>query len=202
MKLNQSNHLYIVPIVIAYAVAYLTFVDGQSFDPSKLLSDSPGKTIVVFVTSMMLPIISGLIPRGLKEWLVFWRVKHRLPGYRAFTKYAHGDYRIFPDDLIQSIGGMPETPQAENSTWYRLYNMHEADDRVRESNRLYLLYREISSYTVLTAIVSSAGYVTFGGNINGFLGLLGFLFVVYILSIIGARIYAIKLVRQVLAIAM
>lgn len=203
MKLNQSNLLTIAPLLIGYVVLYLILVEGVPIDIDKLFESFTEKgpiIVVYFLVILVLPVVSGSIPRGLKEVIIFWRVTERLPGYRAFSKYAHSDYRIDGQRLIDSIGGTPDSPKAENDLWYRMYNRFEADDRVRASNKMYLLYRDLGAITVLTVVLSNVAYLVRIGDENGFFVFevgLGFL---YLVSVIGGNVYARKLVQQVLAL--
>ncbi len=203
MKLNQKNTLVLTPVVLGYVVLYLILVEQLQIDLAKLFGSFAEKgpiIVIYFLAGLLLPVISGAVPRPFKEAIIFWRIKDRLPGYRAFSKYAHSDYRIDGAKLIDSINGIPESPREENALWYQMYNRFETDDRVRASNKLYLLYRDLGALSVLTLVLSSMVFLFRAGEIPGFVIFSATLGFMYFVSVIGAIMYSRSLVKQVLAI--
>ncbi|MGJ3260246.1 MAG: hypothetical protein ACFE0S_11665 [Rhodospirillales bacterium] len=203
MKLNQSNLLTLTSLLIGYIFLHLILVEGLPVDLNELFKSFSQKgpiIILYFLVMLVLPVVSGSIPRGAKEAIIFWRITERLPGYRAFSQYAYSDYRIDGQPFIDSIGGIPESPKAQNDLWYRMYNRFEADDRVRASNKMYLLYRDLGAITVLTIVLSLIVYLFRTGDKNGFIAFQMVLGFMYAVSVVGGQVYARKLVQQVLAL--
>lgn len=109
-----------------------------------------GKTIGIFVfINLFVSLINGLIPRGLKEIIVFWRIKNRLPGFYSFSKYALKDSRISMKDLNIKLGILPSLPKEQNELWYKIYKEFENDSQILEIHRLYVLSRDLASIVII-----------------------------------------------------
>ena len=144
--------------------------------------------------------IQNLLPRSWREILVFWKVKARLPGHRAFSFYAKKDARVASSLPIFSEAELL-SPEQQNARWFRWYNKYSSRPAVAEASRLYLAFRDLAAASLLTspaAIIvlanSSANHVT------NFLLVLSFSLCSYFVSIIVARNKASDLVTNVLAL--
>jgi hypothetical protein len=96
---------------------------------------------------------NGLVSANMKARLVFLRWNYALPGHRAFSRYAQVDPRIDVDHLKKSLGNkLPEGPEAENKTWYRLFKEVEAAPEVQHIHREFLFTRDYTSLSALFLI--------------------------------------------------
>lgn len=151
------------------------------------------------LTPPLLLLLSALFSPDLKASLIFWRVRHALPGHRAFTRYVDGDARIDVAALEQRIGAFPTAPVAQNAEWYRIYRLHRNDDAVLDANRRFLLFRDLATVSLLLAVGVPIALKLAGLGIA--IGPAGAVFVVqYLLSSIAAQQAGIRFVRTVLAI--
>ncbi len=116
--------------------------------------------------SVLLPVpillFSYLLSQSQKATIVFWRLKHPMPGCRAFSVHAPADVRIDLAALKANVGEFPVEERAQNSMWYRLYKLVENDTAVLESHQNYLMFRDIAAMSLLLVIVVPVCLVWFG----------------------------------------
>lgn len=158
----MGNQSYIKDINRKWLICYLLFhialfalfsgLIGLSFeDVNKLLSKL--KTPTGFLPLVGLPftiILEGLLSNSIKEVLVFWRFKNRLPGCRAFSDIAPNDHRINMDRVrILFPDGFPTGPREQNQEWYLLYKKYGDRDRVFHSHKTFLLTRDLAALTAI-----------------------------------------------------
>ena len=96
--------------------------------------------------------VQSILPRSAKEILVFWRLKERLPGHRAFKDESiSADGRI-NWQTVRSYGGEPNLSATEqNNLWYRWYRSYQDHPTVIQSHRLYLAFRDLTAVAALSA---------------------------------------------------
>lgn len=99
---------------------------------------------------IVVSVANGLLSASLKARLVFLRWTHALPGHRAFSTHAHTDPRIDLTRVKRSIGNrLPKGPEAENSTWYRIFKDEEAAPEVQHIHREFLFMRDYTAFAAL-----------------------------------------------------
>jgi hypothetical protein len=154
--------------------------------------------------SVLLPIpaliLSSLIPADQKAILIFWRLKHALPGARAFTQHAQTDPRIDVVGLRKNVGEFPSDERAQNAKWYGLYKLVAGEPSVIESHKNYLLFRDIASMSLLLVpAVPLAMWIWQAGATQVQISAVLFL-AQYLLSALAARTTGIRFVQTVMAI--
>ena len=146
-------------------------------------------------------VLNGLLSADNKARLIYLRLKHPLPGSKAFTRIANEDDRIDPNALISEFGELPTKPAAQNRLWYRIYKQHESDSVVIESHRDWLFSRDLAGYAAifLALFGTIAIFASQGWRISAaYIGLLVFQYVVLALV---AQNYGRRFVANVLALA-
>lgn len=102
---------------------------------------------------VFLMLLNGVVPAAIKSTWVFWRLKHALPGHRAFSVYARrGDPRVSVEALERRLGQLPVSPEEQNQTWYRMYREVEAQPAVVDAHGQYLLFRDLASISLLLSL--------------------------------------------------
>lgn len=108
--------------------------------------------VIVLVTSLAVIVLDGLVPERVKEFLVFLRLKHPLPGSRAFTEIApkYPEY-ISLATLKRRIRPWPTEKQAarQNKLWLDLSVKYGGDPAVSQAHRSYLLTKEMTSLSMI-----------------------------------------------------
>ena len=94
-----------------------------------------------------------MLPRQLKDALVYLRWPHAAPGHRAFSVHALRDIRVDYDRLKAETPELQNqsilTPEIENKVWYRLFKTHEKAPAVSHAHRMWLMYRDLTTLAYL-----------------------------------------------------
>lgn len=161
------------------------------------------KTGAIVLATVLVAALDSLPGDRLKAALVFWRWKNPLPGTRAFEKAnLIQDPRISIDRLRARLGGsFPRAPQEQNSAWYRLYKEVEDAPQVSGSHYEYLLFRDLTWFSVILTVLSILSLLA---NWHAWRGILPFIGISALFGVVlmrAASERAGRLVRSVLAIA-
>jgi len=156
-----------VPIVVIFIIwcisIYVVFFSGTSSFWSELqvkFAELNSKdSLVVAIMPILVVILSGLISSNLKAIIVFWRIKHALPGHRVFTKLAPVDARINIDALEHKMKTIPVDPKEQNTEWFKLYKKYENVVTVKHAQKNFLLTRDLATISLIFAVVGTIGLV-------------------------------------------
>jgi hypothetical protein len=155
-------------------------------------------------STLLLPvpvlIASALLSSDVKAMLVYWRLRHVLPGHAAFSRHGPADSRIDLDALRRRLGQLPTEPSEQNAAWYRLYQGVKSESAVIDANKGYLLYRDMAALSALSAVVVAVVLAVSGFDGALALVVLASLALQYLVTAIAARNSGTRLVRTVLAI--
>ncbi len=185
-----------------FALAFSLLGWPSSIEHLKTIAVSDwGKAVVPLLISLVITFMNRMGKDEVKLALVFWRVKHALPGCRAFSKFAIGNPRIDLGRLKEAVGGeFPTDPEAQNRAWYRLYQQVRDSASIEDAHKEYLLFRDIIWLTIPTAFLC----LTFLLFVRHFrIGAFYLLACVgiYLLARVAAILAANSLVRSVMAAA-
>lgn len=179
-------HLFIMYVLIF----------GFNIDELKQLSgEDIYKSIFILILPLISLILNGLLPNYIKEFIVFWKFTNRLPGHKAFSKYAKKDSRIDFQNLKDKYSEIESEKLDENRLWYKIYKQYVESPSVWDSQKNYLFMRDITNLTIIFMIIILIINYFFDVNYIYYIGL----GIEYILLMIVCRNYAIKFVTNVLA---
>jgi len=199
IKDTYQKHLWIF-IAVNSVIFWSTIVYGLTgFDKIITnISDLVGTKSIFFILYPIVAIaLNGIVPNSVKETLVFWRVRNRLPGHRAFSYFVKKDPRINIDSLKNKIGKFPEKPDEQNKVWYSIYQQYSNDELIWGSHRDFLLTRDLASLSFLFLLVFGTISIH---HTNDFVSIyLLFLMIQYIVLSFSARNYGNRFVCNVLA---
>jgi hypothetical protein len=142
-------------------------------------------------------VFQELIPRSVKEVIVFWRLHERVPGYRAFSTTARGDPRVDPTELAVLLPDRPLSPAEQNALWYRWLKAVEQDPAIADNHHRFLALRDCAALLFLLTLVSLGGGLVL--DLNRGLLLAGLCVGGYLFVAIAARNSAVRLVGNVIA---
>lgn len=203
IKDTYQKHLWIflsANIVVYLVVSAFGFFDVKAADAK--MSEFLNPRSFVFILSPILSLVlNGFLSNAIKEFLVFWKINNRLPGCRAFSKFAVSDYRIDVNALKAKFGEFPETPSEQNRIWYKLYSNLQENKIIQGSHRDFLLTRDLCSISFLFAIFILPIEVFLLGNLQTKIVYSIFLIVQYFALSLSARNYGNRFVCNVLSIA-
>lgn len=190
---------YLLLNVIIFAL-FAGFISPTFSDVNGLLSrlKDPQGIIALFAVIFSI-VLEGALSNKIKEFLVFWRVKHRLPGHRAFSVIGPKEGRLKMEKLETLFpDGLPSDPKQQNNEWYDLYKKYSDERRVFYSHKAFLLTRDLTALTATAIPLSFVGHLITGTQwaMVGYhlLTLLGIL----VLVSIAARNYGNRFVANVL----
>jgi hypothetical protein len=108
-------------------------------------------------------VLEGIFANGIKEFLVFWRFKNRLPGHRAFSCIGPADPRIDMEKVkLLFPQGPPMTPEEQNAEWYQLYRQYQDELTVFYAHKAFLFTRDLATLTVVFIPLAAFGHFLFG----------------------------------------
>jgi len=156
----KSKNIALVIIFITWCLAvYIAFQTGPSGFWDRVqtaFSELRVKDGLFLVMAPLLALVcTGLISSAVKASLVFWRIRHILPGHRAFSKWAETDPRIDTEKLHRKLGELPKDPTKQNTAWYALLKEHGKVPAVAEAHGQYLLARDLAAISLLFAVFGS-----------------------------------------------
>jgi len=201
--LKKENSVVIGIFIIWCIAIYIAFLSYPTGVFEKALAIFKEQNVKNSAAAMFLPILvvvlAGFISPENKARLVFWRYKYALPGHRAFSKLAPNDPRIDMQALTEKMGdSLPHSPKQQNSKWYSLYKNYAGSITVVQSQKHFLLARDLSSISFLFAAFGPLGLL-FTQSFNGAL-IYGFVMVIhYIILAIVAQNHGKRFVCNVLA---
>lgn len=143
--------------------------------------------------------LSGFLPQTVKEVIVFFRFKNRLPGCRAFSIWAHRDLRIDPDALVKKHGILPKDPFQENRLWYSIYKVHQNEPIILTSHKDYLMLRDFASVAVIFLFAGTLSIWFAPCNYSIKAAYIVVLFAQSLLLQFSARNYGVRFVTNVLS---
>lgn len=154
MKISlKTQNLPLIGLYIIFNIAiFLTLLNTGNIDiiSIKLYFTELKVEDGMFFSMLSLIIIvsSGMFSNKFKEIIVFWKLKDRLPGCKAFSKYIYEDERIDIEKIKNKVGKFPIEPKKQNSKWYELFKSIK-DSSIYKTHKDSLLCRELAVMTLL-----------------------------------------------------
>lgn len=156
-NLKEGNKPLLAVYLGAHGLALALAILGwpSSLERIKTIAGSDWvKAAIPLLISLVVTFMNRLGNDEVKLALVFWRVKHALPGCRAFSKFAVANPRIDIARLKEAVGGeFPTDPEAQNKAWYRLYQQVRDSASIQDAHKEYLLFRDIIWLSVPTVFM-------------------------------------------------
>jgi hypothetical protein len=202
--IKSENRKWLILYLLLHIVIFALFTGLIKFnlsDADQLISKLKNpQGFLPLSVAILIIVLEGLFKNSVKEFLVFWRIKHRLPGHRAFTKVGPGDPRIdmervkklFPDDL-------PNDPEKQNKEWFRLYREYQNELQVFYSHKAFLMTRDLAALTVIFIPLSVSGHFLIGSDPRMLFYHMLILVILFTGISLSARHYGERFVANVLA---
>ncbi|CAN7416525.1 hypothetical protein [Acidovorax sp. LjRoot194] len=156
------------------------------------------------VFSLALPVlvllVINVLPHDVKSMLVYWKPLGVLPGCQAFTRYGPSDKRVDMSALKRHVGVLPKDPAEQNAKWYKLYRQVGTEPEVAEAHRLFLLYRDMATVSLLLLALVLPALHYCGASTTAFWASAALFVVQYLLTALSARWSGVRFVCTVLAV--
>lgn len=189
---------YIIPTAAIYMSLSSFIILGKIPDDKEIISKLGG----IAVAALAATLIQDIIPKPFKEILVFWRLRDRLPGHRAFSGAFSKNSRI-DFKKIKNLSEISSLlPGDQQRIFYRIYKNHSKDVRVEHYSCRYICWRDTASVIfMLTMIIFPTVIWLFGFSfLRQSIEITTISAVAFLMTSIAARQMAIELVYQVLVI--
>lgn len=189
------NTKYLAPIVVAYAAAAGLLGIDRVAQVQTLIQHAG----FAGVAGIVMLVLQELFPRSVKEVLVFWRLRDRVPGCRAFTGIAPKDPRVDPTDLAVLLPSTPMTPTEQNALWYKWLKVTESDPAIADNHRRFLILRDSAVLLALLTLATPVLLLWPASDPARTLMLGGGVLLTYVVVALSARNAAVRLVGNVVA---
>lgn len=200
-SLNQQNSLYLGAYIVTHILIFSALALNLTFNETILptLEKLISSTSLSLIFGIFTIVINGQLSPHIKAILVFWRLQDPLPGCRAFSHFMEKDLRIDPTLIKSKYSNLPTVPSEQNRLWYKIYKKHEDKLSVENSQKNFLLARDLTALSFLFSIIFSiSGYfVIDSAKVKLFY--FASLFLMFLLTSGAARNYGICFVNNVLA---
>lgn len=197
--LKGRNAPWLVSILVMDVFVFMIFIFRISAH-ELLAFDTALRAALTALLPIPSLILSSIISSEHKAILVFWRIKHPLPGARAFSIHARADDRIDLVKLKENVGEFPVSEREQNSRWYTLYRKVQAEPSVIESHKDYLLFRDIAAMSLILTIAVPVGLYLLDIKFKVLAMSAVFFVGQWFVTTLSARVAGVRLVRNVLAI--
>lgn len=186
---------YVLPSLAFYSCV-LYFLAYRSLPDLKQLEFSIKAAAILGLASAG---ALAIAPRSFKEFLVFWRLQSRLPGFRAFTSEFDKCDRYDLSDNVKFNELRQLNPYNQQRRFYNIYVKHSRENRVEEPSARYVGWREACVIWVLLAVITGVFAATgmFVMSLGASLAAIVVTLVGYFISLLAARASANDLIRSV-----
>lgn len=193
----------IVSIFLIPAAAAFSFMAGviyKGIDEPLFDLEVLKKTAIL---SLACALAQDILPRSFKEAVIFWRIRDRLPGHRAFLTQKTDRYDLSKITNMEQLAALPADKQQR--VFYDVYKKHRDDPTVSQSNFRYVAWRDTASLFFCLGVISiPVAYLVARSLAQPFewrsaVMLATSAFVAYLLTSLAARQVANSLVSQVLS---
>tara|TARA_R110002049_G_scaffold183243_1_gene351186 strand:+ start:13032 stop:13661 length:630 start_codon:yes stop_codon:yes gene_type:complete len=186
----SANIIFLIGLLFPVHFLELT----KSFDIYLIL-----KFVGVSIAPLVLFLLNGLLSSHIKAILVYWKLKHPLPGSTAFSKWSKSDHRVNRKKLKEIHGKLPKNTADQNRKWYEIYRKNSNNNIIQNSHRAFLLARDLTSLSVLFLIFLGIPVLILGSwPLNLFYNLV--LILQYLIICVNAKNRGVRFVTNVLAI--
>ena len=201
---KNENRKWLISYLLVQSMVFCFFTGIINFNLAEidqmLSKFKRAQSFIPLTAAILIIVLEGIFKNAIKEFLVFWRFKNRLPGHRAFSHIGPNDPRIDMTRLALLFpNGMPEDPKRQNYEWYRLYRDARDQPQVFYSQRAFLLTRDLASLTVLLIPLAISGHFLLGTAPYITIYNLLLLLVLFVFMSLSSRNYAERFVANVLA---
>lgn len=152
--------VFVADTIIVAVLAGFVDSDWLSFANAKRAGSAAILPVVVLL-------LVNVLPTVWRDRLGHLRWANPLPGNRAFTEYGPQDDRINMKILEKTLGPLPTATKEQNALWYKLYKEVGNEVSVQESQKRYLLFRDLAVMSIMLLIASPSLAIAFDWRMVG-----------------------------------
>lgn len=203
VSLKDKNRLPLLSVLMANVFTFYFVLNLEkllSEDIVSALSNNWTSLLPLGGAFMVTTLLNGLLPSDFKGKIVFWRWTDPLPSRAAFSDYAKKDQRVDFSVIEQRFSPLPSTAKEQSTLWYRIYRDFRSDPSITQVHQDYLFMRDWCGFSLIALIVFGVfgAIVVDSGKIIALYYLV--LLAQYLVTMIAARNYGTRMVKNVLAL--
>jgi hypothetical protein len=154
---TQAAIQFLAPAAVIYSLLGLYLLRGTL--PS--LAALGDKSLALVFVGLAAMFVQDIVPKPVKEFLVFWRRTDRMPGHRAFSRKTLSHPQIQPKNIPNITDLVRLNPVEQQNAFYKMYDKLSKEDSIQHLSQRYIAWRDLTSLMALFAIVSSPVLSTF-----------------------------------------
>lgn len=157
--------IYFLLNIVIFAI-FTGYVNFSLMDADQFIAKIKNpQGVISLAAAVLIIVMEGIFKNGIKEVLIFWRFKNRLPGHHAFSHIGPNDPRINMKKIALLFPhGLPADPKEQNNEWYELYRLYRDEPQVFHSHEAFLLTRDLASLTIVFIPLATLGHFLFGNS--------------------------------------
>lgn len=154
---TQAAIQFLAPAAVVYALLGLYLLRGTL--PS--LTALGDKSLVLVFVGLAAMFVQDIVPKPIKEFLVFWRRTDRMPGHRAFSSKTLSHPQIQSQNISNIAALAKLAPTQQQNAFYQMYDRLSKEDSIQHLSQRYIAWRDLAALMALLAIVSLPVLSTF-----------------------------------------
>lgn len=147
---TQAAIQFLAPAAVIYALLGLYLLRGTL--PS--LAALGDKSLVLVFVGLAAMLVQDIVPKPIKEFLVFWRRTDRMPGHRAFSNKTLSHQQIQSANISNIADLVRLGPVEQQNAFYKMYDKLSKEDSIQHLSQRYIAWRDLTSLMAVFAIVS------------------------------------------------
>lgn len=155
----------VVQTLAPFVIVFTTFCLILSGVPFEQIIEDWSKLVAITAMAIGLGLLQDLIPKPVKEALIFWRIRNRRSGHRAFSKERKFSSILRRDEVVDISIRENLAPMYQDRLFYEIYDRFRDKGNVKHSSYRYLQWRELSAVILVSGIIGGV----FIGATRGFL---------------------------------
>lgn len=163
----KSIKSQILPLLVAVLVADVLIVATVAglIDSTWFSMANAKRAGSAAILPVLVLLLVNVIPAAWRDRLGHLRWTSPLPGNRAFTEYGPQDDRIDMAALERTHGPLPTMAKEQNALWYKLYKEVGGEFSVVESQKRYLLFRDLATMSFMLFLASPSLAIAFDWHV-------------------------------------
>jgi hypothetical protein len=135
---TQAVLQFLVPISLGYLAAAVFLSKGTVPTTGQLWDHATVAAIMAVAGTLF----QDLIPKPFKEFLVFYRLRNRLPAHRCFTDQMLNNSRVSRDKIQDLAELVALEPADQNKAWYKMYKPLSSQPAIKHYSYRYVAWRD------------------------------------------------------------
>lgn len=171
---EELKYYIIANLILIYYLSGLFEATGQIANVENLFILAKDASLMAIIYVYVL-VFDSLINQHVKDLIVYWHKEK--PGTYIFDSIYNNEIKDDRIDITEAkkkyaniykslldIKNKSERDRFSNSKWYKIYLKYEKDERIYNMQKDFLLFRDMSSHTLIVLIIYLLSSLLIGYN--------------------------------------